>query len=120
MTATPCDSTAFRWPFATLPVGNRAFNTPGNPFLVCDGLERSAFLCRVGSGFIYKQYTFYRCIPPRKCIHTRSTDLSGTHWCVLIGYLAFGEIPDIPTILGAGFIVLAGLLLLQRQDGQSS
>jgi drug/metabolite transporter (DMT)-like permease len=38
---------------------------------------------------------------------------------VLIGYLAFGENPDLPTILGAGFIVLAGLLLLQRQDRQS-
>ena len=38
---------------------------------------------------------------------------------VLIGYLAFREIPDIPTIIGAGFIVLAGLLLLQREDRQS-
>jgi drug/metabolite transporter (DMT)-like permease len=37
---------------------------------------------------------------------------------VLIGYLAFGEIPGAPTIIGAGFIVLAGLLLLQRQERQ--
>jgi drug/metabolite transporter (DMT)-like permease len=37
---------------------------------------------------------------------------------VLVGYLAFSEIPDISTALGAGFIILAGLLLLQRQDRQ--
>lgn len=37
---------------------------------------------------------------------------------VLVGYVAFREIPDIPTIMGAGFIGLAGLLLLQRQDRQ--
>jgi drug/metabolite transporter (DMT)-like permease len=35
---------------------------------------------------------------------------------VLVGYFAFREIPDLPTILGACLIVLAGLLLLQRQD----
>ena len=35
---------------------------------------------------------------------------------VLVGYFAFREIPDLPTILGAGLIVLAGLLLLPRQD----
>jgi len=39
---------------------------------------------------------------------------------VLIGYLAFGDIPSIPTIMGAGFIVVAGLLLLRRQERQSS
>jgi drug/metabolite transporter (DMT)-like permease len=33
---------------------------------------------------------------------------------VLVGYLAFREVPDLPTILGAGFILLAGLLLLQE------
>jgi drug/metabolite transporter (DMT)-like permease len=38
---------------------------------------------------------------------------------VLIGYVAFRDIPDLPTIIGAGFIVVAGLLLLQRQDQQS-
>jgi drug/metabolite transporter (DMT)-like permease len=37
---------------------------------------------------------------------------------VLVGYLAFHEIPDISTILGAGLIVLAGLLLLQRTERQ--
>ena len=40
-------------------------------------------------------------------------ELIGT---VLVGYLAFGEIPGSSTILGAGCIVLAGLLLLQRQE----
>jgi drug/metabolite transporter (DMT)-like permease len=43
-------------------------------------------------------------------------ELIGT---VLVGYLAFREIPDIPTMLGAGWIVAAGLLLLPRGDLQS-
>ncbi len=33
----------------------------------------------------------------------------------LIGYLAFGEVPGARTVVGAGFIVAAGLILLQRQ-----
>jgi drug/metabolite transporter (DMT)-like permease len=33
----------------------------------------------------------------------------------LIGFAAFGEIPGIATIVGAGFIVAAGLVLLQRR-----
>jgi drug/metabolite transporter (DMT)-like permease len=33
----------------------------------------------------------------------------------LIGYYAFGEIPDIFTITGAGLIIIAGLILLRRQ-----
>jgi len=36
----------------------------------------------------------------------------------LIGYFAFNEIPGTPTVVGAGFIIAAGLLLLQRQDRQ--
>jgi drug/metabolite transporter (DMT)-like permease len=43
-------------------------------------------------------------------------ELIGT---VLVGYLGFREIPDIPAMLGAGCIVAAGLLLLQRADLQS-
>jgi drug/metabolite transporter (DMT)-like permease len=39
---------------------------------------------------------------------------------VLIGYLAFREIPSPATILGAGFIIVAGLLLLPRQNEESS
>jgi drug/metabolite transporter (DMT)-like permease len=35
----------------------------------------------------------------------------------LIGYLAFGEIPGLPTVIGAGLIVAAGLILLQRRNG---
>lgn len=42
-------------------------------------------------------------------------ELIGT---ALIGYLAFDEIPGIPTLVGAGFIVAAGLILLQRQAGE--
>jgi drug/metabolite transporter (DMT)-like permease len=33
----------------------------------------------------------------------------------LIGYLAFGDIPDLTTLAGAGCIVSAGLVLLQRR-----
>ncbi len=32
----------------------------------------------------------------------------------LIGYYAFGEVPDAYTIIGAGFIIAAGLILLKR------
>ncbi|MGE0240765.1 MAG: DMT family transporter [Parvibaculaceae bacterium] len=32
----------------------------------------------------------------------------------LIGYYAFGEVPDIFTVAGAGFIIAAGLILLRR------
>jgi drug/metabolite transporter (DMT)-like permease len=38
---------------------------------------------------------------------------------VLVGYLAFREIPDLPTVIGAGFIVVAGLLLLRREEQQN-
>ncbi|MGE0007989.1 MAG: EamA family transporter [Parvibaculaceae bacterium] len=33
----------------------------------------------------------------------------------LIGYCAFGEIPDIFTIVGGGLIIAGGLVLLRRQ-----
>jgi len=36
----------------------------------------------------------------------------------LIGYVAFDEIPGTPTVVGAGFITAAGLILLQRQNRQ--
>jgi len=35
----------------------------------------------------------------------------------LVGYLAFGEIPGAATIIGAGFIIAAGLVLLRRPNG---
>ena len=37
----------------------------------------------------------------------------------LVGYLAFGEVPTWPTILGAAFIVASGLVLL-RAEGRES
>jgi drug/metabolite transporter (DMT)-like permease len=37
----------------------------------------------------------------------------------LIGYFVFGEIPGRLTIVGAGFIIAAGLVLLQRRDRQA-
>jgi drug/metabolite transporter (DMT)-like permease len=43
-------------------------------------------------------------------------ELIGT---ALIGYVAFDEIPGIFTLIGAAFIVAAGLILLQRQGGKS-
>jgi drug/metabolite transporter (DMT)-like permease len=36
----------------------------------------------------------------------------------LIGYLAFDEIPGAPAVVGAGFIIAAGLILLQRKGRQ--
>jgi drug/metabolite transporter (DMT)-like permease len=36
----------------------------------------------------------------------------------LVGYVAFDEIPGAPTIVGAGFIIAAGLILLQRREGR--
>lgn len=38
----------------------------------------------------------------------------------LIGYVAFNEIPGTSTVVGAAFIVAAGLILLQRQAGKAS
>ncbi len=38
----------------------------------------------------------------------------------LIGYLAFNEIPTITTLIGAGFIMSAGLIMLQRQNRRLS
>jgi drug/metabolite transporter (DMT)-like permease len=37
----------------------------------------------------------------------------------LVGYLAFDEIPGMPTVVGAGLIIVAGLILLRPQDGNS-
>jgi drug/metabolite transporter (DMT)-like permease len=36
----------------------------------------------------------------------------------LIGYLAFDEVPATATVVGAGSIIAAGLILLRRQDGR--
>ena len=37
----------------------------------------------------------------------------------LIGYIAFDEVPGVTTVVGAGFIIAAGLILLQSQDRQN-
>ena len=37
----------------------------------------------------------------------------------LIGYLAFNEVPGVPTIIGAALIVAAGLILLQRRNSRA-
>jgi drug/metabolite transporter (DMT)-like permease len=37
----------------------------------------------------------------------------------LVGYVAFDEIPGMPTAVGAGLIMVAGLILLRPQDGSS-
>jgi drug/metabolite transporter (DMT)-like permease len=42
------------------------------------------------------------------------SELIGTS---LVGFFAFGEIPNAATIIGAGFIVAAGLALLTRSNG---
>lgn len=38
----------------------------------------------------------------------------------LIGYLAFDEVPGTATVVGAGFIVAGGLILLRSDDGRAS
>jgi drug/metabolite transporter (DMT)-like permease len=37
---------------------------------------------------------------------------------VLVGYLAFREIPDTPTILGAGLIIVGGLSCFRARMGR--
>jgi drug/metabolite transporter (DMT)-like permease len=37
----------------------------------------------------------------------------------LVGYVAFDEIPGMSTVVGAGLIIVAGLILLRPQDGSS-
>lgn len=40
---------------------------------------------------------------------------TGILWAVLLGWIAFGEAPGWPTMLGAGLIVLAALYILRRE-----
>jgi drug/metabolite transporter (DMT)-like permease len=37
----------------------------------------------------------------------------------LIGYLVFGDVPGATTLLGAGLIVAAGLMLVERRSSRS-
>jgi drug/metabolite transporter (DMT)-like permease len=37
----------------------------------------------------------------------------------LVGYVAFDEVPGMATVVGAGLIVVAGLILLRPRDGRS-
>ncbi len=36
-------------------------------------------------------------------------------WAMLLGYLAFGDVPDAPTLIGAALIVAAGAFILYRE-----
>jgi drug/metabolite transporter (DMT)-like permease len=36
-------------------------------------------------------------------------------WAIILGYLAFGDTPGVPTLLGAGLIVAAGGFILHRE-----
>lgn len=36
-------------------------------------------------------------------------------WAILLGYIIFGEVPDIPMMVGAGAIILSGLYTLYRE-----
>jgi drug/metabolite transporter (DMT)-like permease len=40
---------------------------------------------------------------------------TGILWAVLLGWIAFGEAPGWPTLLGSGLIVLAALYILHRE-----
>jgi drug/metabolite transporter (DMT)-like permease len=37
-------------------------------------------------------------------------------WGVVLGYLVFGDVPDVATLLGAGIIIAAGLFILWREQ----
>ena len=37
-------------------------------------------------------------------------------WVTLLGYLAFGDFPDVRTMLGAGLVVVCGLYILYREQ----
>ena len=37
-------------------------------------------------------------------------------WVTLLGYLAFGDFPDVRTMLGAGLVVACGLYILYREQ----
>jgi drug/metabolite transporter (DMT)-like permease len=41
-------------------------------------------------------------------------------WAVLLGYLAFGDIPETPTLIGAALIVAAGAFILYRERKRAS
>jgi hypothetical protein len=43
-----------------------------------------------------------------------------TRLLALVGYVAFDEIPGTPIVVGAGFIVAAGLIRFQHQDGRAN
>jgi drug/metabolite transporter (DMT)-like permease len=36
-------------------------------------------------------------------------------WAILIGYLAFADVPDAPTLLGAGIVLVSGLYVAYRE-----
>jgi drug/metabolite transporter (DMT)-like permease len=37
-------------------------------------------------------------------------------WMILLGYLVFGDVPDIFTIIGAGIVVSSGLYVYYREQ----
>ncbi|MEO1104229.1 MAG: EamA/RhaT family transporter, partial [Pseudomonadota bacterium] len=43
-------------------------------------------------------------------------------WAILVGFVVFAELPDAPTLVGAGIVVAAGLYTLWREQrlGQSA
>ena len=45
-------------------------------------------------------------------------EYSGLIWAVGLGYWIFGDLPDGPTFLGMGFIAVAGLVVIHRQNTQ--
>jgi drug/metabolite transporter (DMT)-like permease len=36
-------------------------------------------------------------------------------WMVLLGYLVFGDLPDLPVIIGCGIVIASGAYLLYRE-----
>ena len=40
---------------------------------------------------------------------------TGLLWAILLGFLVFGDVPDLPMMLGAAIIVASGLYTLYRE-----
>ena len=45
---------------------------------------------------------------------------AGLLWSLLLGFVLFDDLPDRPTLAGAGVVVLAGLYLLSRSASGTS
>ena len=45
---------------------------------------------------------------------------SGVIWAAIFGYLIWGDIPDLPTVMGVTIVIIAGIYILHRERLQRS